>query len=835
MSVFWFVAAIFVVAYIFMATRLPLIAWFVLVSVVTVLAQTGLYVPNADFAATLTGYAQNFGSVGQIIGFIPAAIFLLLSVGPLRRLIVSRPIFAIIKSILPTISQTEQEALDAGSVGWDAELFSGKPNWDRLREIPPVQLTEEEKAFIDGPTEELCGMIRDYDIRAGMNDIPQHLWDFVREKGFFGMLISKEHGGLGFSGQAQSIIVGKISACNADMGTVVMVPNSLGPGELIEKFGTDAQKEQYLERLAKGLEVPCFALTGPTSGSDATTMRDIGVICKGQHNGEEVLGIRLNWEKRYITLGPKATLLGMAFEAFDPDGLLGGEEKLGITCALIPTDHPGVQIGRRHQPIGNAFPNGPNWGKDVFIPIDWVIGGKERVGQGWRMLMSCLAVGRAISLPASGTAGVKKALRVTTAYARVRKQFGMPIGYMEGVQEPMARMAEGAYILEAARAATAEMVGVGEKPVVLSALLKYQSTEWARNILNDAMDIHGGKGVCDGPKNYLLGGYNAIPVGITVEGANILTRTLIVFAQGALRSHPHLYDEVQAVQNNNLKAFDKAFISHLGFLFSNITAGFFHNATGGLFIGKPKDTVGTGHGYKKLGRASRNFAFVADMTVGLLGGGLKIKQQLTGRLADALSELYFMSCILRRFENDGAPKSDRIIVEYALQNANYRFQEAIKGVIQNFPIAIMRPFMKLIVFPFGARAVPAPDADGQRIVRKLLVPGELRDNLTRFIFVSDDVTNASGLIEVTFRKVIEAADAEKKLERAIRKGVVRRYHGMDWIGDAVEKQVITEEEATLLREMNNLVDEAIAVDHFDPQEIVREQKTVESVSLNNVA
>lgn len=828
MSVFLFVAAAVVVAYAFMMMKAPLILWFILVSAVTLLAQTGLYLPGADIGAILQSYITNFGSAGQIAGWIPAAILFLLAIPPVRRAIFTAPVFAVIKSILPGISQTEQEALDAGSVGWDAELFAGKPDWKRLREIPPVQLTEEEQAFIDGPTEELCSMIRDYDIRAGLNDIPDHLWNYIREKGFFGMLISKEHGGLGFSGQAQSIIVGKISACSMDIGTAVMVPNSLGPGELIEKFGTDAQKEQYLERLAKGQEVPCFALTGPTSGSDATTMRDIGVVCKGMHNGEEVIGFRLTWEKRYITLGPKSTLLGMAFEAFDPDGLLGGEEKLGITCALIPTDHPGVQIGRRHQPVGNAFPNGPNWGKDVFIPIDWVIGGRERVGHGWRMLMSCLAVGRAISLPASGTAGSKKSLLVTTAYARVRRQFGMPIGYMEGIQEPLARMAETAYVLEAARAATAEMVGIGEKPVVLSALLKYQATERARQVINDAMDIHAGRGVCDGPKNYLLGGYNAIPVGITVEGANILTRTLMVFAQGALRSHPYLYDEVQAAQSNDLKKFDKAFISHLGFLFSNVTGALFHNVTGGIFASKPSDIGGTGKWYKTLARGVQNFSFVADMTIGLLGGGLKIRQQITGRLADALSELYMMSCILRRFENDGTPEADRIILNYAMQNSNYRLQEALKGVIQNFPVAIARPFLRLIVFPFGARAVPAQDTHGQKIVRKILEPGQLRDNLTRYIYKTDDVNNASGLIEAAFKKVIEAAPAEKKLERAIRKGLVSRYHGLDWLKEAVEKQIITEHEAKLLQEMNDLVDEAIGVDHFDPQELVRHNQISEA-------
>jgi acyl-CoA dehydrogenase len=439
-----------------------------------------------------------------ILGWLPAIILGALSIPSFRRTWLTGPAYQQIRKILPRVSDTEQQALEAGTVGFDAELFSGRPSWDRLGAIPPIELTAEERAFLDGPTDELCGMINDWQFRHAEREIPEVIWDFVKRHGFLGMLISKEHGGLGFSPQAQSLILGKIASRSPDVCTIVMVPNSLGPGELIEKYGTPEQKQHFLPRLAKGLEVPCFSLTGPTSGSDAATMRDIGVVTRGVHQGKEVLGVRLSWEKRYITLGPVATLVGLAFRLFDPDNHLGKGEDIGITVALIPVDHPGVQIGRRHLPTGTAFPNGPNWGKDVFIPMDWIIGGERMVGQGWRMLMECLAAGRAISLPSSGAAGAKMMLRVTTAYGRIRKQFGLPVAKMEGLEEALARMVETAYINEAGRAVTAAMVSAGEKPSVISAIMKYQSTERLRQSVNDAMDLHGGRGICDGPANYLV-------------------------------------------------------------------------------------------------------------------------------------------------------------------------------------------------------------------------------------------------------------------------------------------------------------------------------------------
>jgi acyl-CoA dehydrogenase len=793
--------------------KAPLWAWALGAVAAAIVWQSGVSGTVSDPSPGLTGY----------LFWLIAIVFGLLAVPAIRRAVLIAPVFKFIKGMMPKISDTERQALEAGTVGFDAELFSGTPDWDKLRSVAPVVLTSEEQAFLSGPTEELCGMINDWQMRHTEAEVPEDIWDYVKKHGFLGMLISKEHGGLGFSAQAQSLIIGKIASRSPDVVTVVMVPNSLGPGELIEKYGTKEQMAHYLPRLAAGEEVPCFALTGPTSGSDAATMRDIGIVTRGQHDGKDVVGIRLTWDKRYITLGPNATLLGLAFRLFDPDKILGKGENIGITVAMIPTTHPGVNIGRRHLPSGNAFPNGPNWGKDVFIPIDWVIGGEKMVGQGWRMLMECLSAGRAISLPSSATGGAKALLRFTTAYGRIRKQFGLPVARMEGIEEPLARMIENAYACEAARGVTAAMVSRGERPSVLSALMKYQTTERMRQSVNDAFDVHGGRAICDGPSNYLQSAYQMVPVGITVEGANILTRTLITFAQGALRSHPYLFDEIHAAQDldseRGQEKFEKAFGDHIAFSVSNACGAFFHNLTGGHFGAQPEHSAGQAQWYHQLGRASRNFAFVADVTVVILGGGLKTKQKLTGRLADALSELFFVACVLKRFEDDGKLSSDKDIVDLAAANGLFRFQEAMCGVIDNFPVAPLRWLMRTVVFPLGRPYRPASDDLGHRVVRLVLNVPEVRDRLTCHIYVSQDVEDPTGLLEVTLKKVVAAEETEKKLERAIRAGTVRRYHGMDWIGDAVAKGVLTESEGQLLREVEALTARVIAVDDFDPTEV----------------
>ena len=789
--------------------------WAVALGLVTLSWQSGLFhgVPSVPHVSFLGFFV-----------WLAIAGLAALSLPNVRRRFVTEPAFKLVGRVLPKVSDTEQQALNAGTVGFDAEIFSGTPDWTKLRAVPPIVLTPDERAFLDGPTAELCSMIDHWKIRHTDRRMPTEIWDFVKAHGFLGMLISKEHGGLGFSAQAQSLILGMIASRSPDVVTIVMVPNSLGPGELIEKYGTDEQKHHYLPRLARGEEVPCFALTGPTSGSDAATMRDIGYVTRGEHEGRQTVGIRVSWDKRYITLGPEATLLGLAFRLFDTDKILGETEDIGITVALIPTTHPGVKIGRRHLPSGAAFPNGPNWGTDVFIPIDWVIGGQAMAGQGWRMLMECLAAGRAISLPSSATAGAKAMLRFSTAYARIRRQFGLSIARMEGVEEPLARLVETAYVNEAARAVTAAMVSRGERPSVISALMKYQTTERMRRAVNDAFDIHGGRAICDGPSNYLQSAYQMVPVGITVEGANILTRTLITFAQGALRSHPYLYREVQAVQEpdreKGLQDFEDAFLGHISFSISNVTGAFFHNLTLGLFAEVPERAQGLEAIYRQLSRASRNFALVADMTVALLGGGLKVKQKLTGRLADALSEIYLACCVVKRFEDDGRPDADRAIVAFAVTNGLYRYEEAMRGVVENFPNPAVRVFLRVLVFPFGRHYYPAPDALGSRIVRLAIEPGEVRDRLTRDIYISENPDDPTGLLEAALKKVVAAEAAEKKVERAIRAGIVRRYHGRDWIGEAADAGTVTESEAQLLREAEALTQRVIAVDHFAPEDLM---------------
>jgi acyl-CoA dehydrogenase len=797
-------------------SRAPLWAWAPAVALFTLGLQIGLGSGEVH-APVFTFWA--------VLGWLIAGGLFALNFPRIKRDYVVLPAYRALKRGIPPISETEREALEAGTVGWDAELFSGTPNWPRLLKVPPIMLTAEERAFLAGPTEELCRKLNDWQIRHELHDIPEEIWRFVRENGFLGMLISKEHGGLGFSAQAQSLVLGKISTRSPDGVTIVMVPNSLGPGELIEKYGTELQKAHYLPRLARGEEIPCFALTGPFSGSDAASMRDVGVVTKGVHEGREVLGIRLTWDKRYITLAPNATLLGLAFRLFDPDNHLGRGEDIGITLALIPTRHPGVEIGRRHLPCGAAFPNGPTSGRDVFIPIDWIIGGKERAGQGWRMLMSCLAAGRSISLPATSAAAAKSLLRTSTAYARIRKQFNLPIGFMEGVEERLARLAENAYTLEAARAVTASMVSSGEKPAVISALLKYVSTERMRESVNDALDIHGGRGICDGPSNYIQGAYQMVPVGITVEGANILTRTLIVFSQGALRSHPYLFTEIEALQDRNeergIAAFERALDGHISYTLSNALGALFHNLTFGLFASAPPNAIKTRRWWRQLARSSRSFALVADMTVALLGGGLKVKQKISGRMADALTELYLLSSILKRYEDDGCPPADLNLVAYCAENCLYRFDRALAGALDNFPLPWAGVLMRVFVFPLGAIRKPASDKAGKAVVREALQPGAFRDRLTRDIFVTEDPNDRLGVLEYTLKKVIAAEEADKKLERAIREGKVRRFHDNDWIAEAVRESVITEDEASKLAEIRDLVERVIAVDDFDADEVWR--------------
>ncbi|MDO8311081.1 MAG: acyl-CoA dehydrogenase, partial [Sideroxyarcus sp.] len=645
------------------------------------------------------------GDALQVVYTLLTVFVLVLGVPFLRRMLVSSFILKIFRKILPQVSQTEQEALDAGTVWWDGELFSGRPRWSKLLAMPKPALSVEEQAFLDNEVEQLCGMIDDWDVTHTRQDLSPEVWQFIKDKGFFGMIIPKAYGGLEFSAQAHSAVVTKVASRSGTGAVTVMVPNSLGPAELLLHYGTQEQKDKYLRRLAKGLEVPCFALTGPFAGSDAGAIPDTGIVCYGDFNGQQhVLGVRVTWEKRYITLAPVATLLGLAFKLYDPDHLLGAEQSRGITLALIPTDTPGVQVGRRHFPLNCAFQNGPTTGKDVFIPMDYIIGGTQRIGQGWRMLMECLAAGRSISLPASASGGVKLAVRTSGAYGRVRKQFHVPIGKFEGVEEALVRIGGNAYVMDAARKMTALAVDLGEKPSVISAIVKYHCTERGRAVINDAMDVHGGKGICLGPDNYLGRAYQQTPIGITVEGANILTRSLIIFGQGAIRAHPYVLKEIQAAhEQNNKKAvrdFDEAFFGHISFSLSNGVRTLLYALSGGRMIAVPTDQP-THRYYQQLTRYAAAFAFASDIAMLSLGGALKRREKLSARLGDVLSQLYLCSAVLKKFEDDSRPEEDLPLLHWAMEDALFRIQSAFDGVLQNFPTRFFALLMRVLIFPLG--------------------------------------------------------------------------------------------------------------------------------------
>lgn len=803
-----------------------LLLFVVVIAVLFVLALFEAGIAVWAGAVLALGVLTAIAGANLIVALVPGLVLAALAVPQLRKAVLTAPVYGVVKRMLPKVSRTEQEALDAGTVGWDADLFSGRPNWDNLLKVRKPTLSAEEQAFLDGPTEQLCRMLDDWDVRHNRVDLPQDVWNFIKDNGFFGMLISKEHGGLGFSAQAQSQIVSKIASSSVSAGITVMVPNSLGPGELLEKYGTDEQKAKYLERLATGKEVPCFALTGPHAGSDAAGMRDVGVVTRGTYKGKETLGVRLSWDKRYITLAPVATLVGLSFHLHDPDNLLGKGKEVGITLALVPHDHPGVEIGNRHFPTDSAFMNGPIRGRDVFIPLEFLIGGTDYAGQGWRMLMECLSTGRAISLPAIGTVSMKFLLRVTSAYARIRRQFHIPVGVMEGVAEPLARIAKSAYQFEASRALTASMVDEGEKPSVISALLKYRTTEEMRDRYNDAMDIHGGRAVQDGPSNYLFAGYQTVPVAITVEGANILTRTLITFAQGALRAHPFLYKEVAAAQSGDqkagLEAFDAAFGGHVKFMLANISGSLFQALTFGRFAPAPVDHE-LARWYRQLYRYAQSFALVADWTVAFLGGDLKRKQRISGRMADVLSDLYLLSAALKRFEDDGRPKEDIAVVSALAKDRVWSIEQSLLGVFANFPNPVLRWLMRLLVFPLGAHARGSSDRENNRLARAAMVPGAQRDRFTTGIYAPTDPTDRVGMLEDALLKVIAAEEAETKLIRAVRKGQVERRLDRDAISDALSLGVLSAQEAELVRVAEEVTDRVIQVDDFAPGVLGRPQ------------
>jgi acyl-CoA dehydrogenase len=757
----------------------------------------------------------------------------LLMVPPLRRALVSDPLLNWFRKALPQVSQTEQEALDAGTVWWDGELFSGHPDWNKLFGTPKPRLTPDEQTFLDGAVEELCRMCNDWEISHELNDLPPHVWQFIKDRGFLGMIIPRQYGGLGFSAYAHSQVVQKLATRSATACVSVMVPNSLGPAELLLHYGSDEQKNFYLPRLAKGMEMPCFALTGPEAGSDAGSIPDFGVVCKGLHDGLEVTGIRLNWEKRYITLGPVATLLGLAFKLYDPDGLLGTKEDIGITLALIPTRHPGVNIGRRHFPLNASFMNGPNWGKDVFIPMDWVIGGREFVGQGWRMLMECLAAGRSISLPSSSAGAAKLAMRTTSAYSRVRSQFKVPIGKFEGIEEVLARMAGNTYAIDAARTITAGAVDLGEKPSVISAIVKYHCTERGRQVINDAMDVHGGKGICLGPNNYLGRAYQQIPIGITVEGANILTRSMMIFGQGAIRCHPYVLKEIAATHNANASQagieFDDAFWKHVRFVMSNGARSLWQGVTGAFFIGVP-GALELRPYTRQLTRLCAGFAFCADVAMLFLGGDLKRREKLSARLGDILSQLYIASAVLKRYEDDGRPRADLPLVKWALEDCLNQIQHAFYGVFENFPGRVTGSMLRIIVFPLGRAFKTPSDYLGQQIAKLLLEGSPTRDRLTSNVFVLMHEDDPVGRLELAMRAASAGEATEAKIRNALKAGVISGLTEPARIAAALGKGLISNAEAIQLQHFSKLRRDCVMVDDF-PNDVGRLQAAREPASV----
>jgi acyl-CoA dehydrogenase len=774
----------------------------------------------AGALTALLSVAAGFGAAANLaLGAMFIVVAAVANVAPLRRALVSNRILALFRRILPDMSSTEKEAIDAGTVWWDADLFSGRPDWDKLLATPEPKLTPEEQAFLDGPCEEVCAMVNDWEVTHERYDLPAQVWQFLKDKGFLGMIIPKQYGGLGFSALAHSAVIAKLSTRSNTLAVSAMVPNSLGPAELLLHYGTEEQKDHYLPRLAKGQEIPCFALTSPEAGSDAASIPDCGIVCRGQWQGREVLGMRVTWDKRYITLGPVATLIGLAFRLYDPEHLLGGREDLGITCALVPAHTPGVEIGRRHLPLNAAFQNGPTRGQDVFMPIEWIIGGREYAGKGWMMLMNCLAAGRSISLPASSAGGAKALARYTGAYARVRSQFRTPIGRLEGVEEALGRIAANCYLMDATRVMTAGALDAGEKPSVISAIVKYHMTERARDCINDAMDIHGGKGICLGPSNYLGRGYQAVPVAITVEGANILTRSLIIFGQGAIRCHPYVLREMRAAKElagaEASREFDDAFTSHIGHTLSSGVRAFVHSLTGSRLAPVPRGAAPeTARYYQRVGHLAAAFAFLADMAMLAMGGALKRKEKTSARLGDVLSMMYLISATLKRYEDQGRQREDLPLVHWSVRDALWQAQQAIDSLYSNFPVPALRAVLRWIVFPLGAPFRPAKDRHNHRAARIALEPGATRDRLTAGMYLSRGEGDITGALEAAFLATVECEPIEKKLREAVKGGRLAARPGADTAAAAREQGVISETELALWRRQEALRKRVIQVDDF---------------------
>ncbi|MBC8946890.1 MULTISPECIES: acyl-CoA dehydrogenase FadE [Xenorhabdus] len=745
---------------------------------------------------------------------LPLAIILFpLVFTPTRISLFSAPGLKAFRKVMPSMSSTEKEAIDAGTTWWEGDLFRGNPDWNKLHNYPKPQLTDEEQAFINGPVEEACRMANDFQISHELADLPPELWAYLKKHRFFAMIIKKEYGGLEFSAYAQSQVLQKLAGVSGILAITVGVPNSLGPGELLQHYGTDEQKKRYLPGLARGEEIPCFALTSPEAGSDAGAIPDTGIVCVGEWQGEQVLGIRLNWNKRYITLAPIATVLGLAFKLYDPDHLLGEAESLGITCALIPTNTPGVEIGHRHFPLNIPFQNGPTRGKDIFVPIDYIIGGPKMAGQGWRMLVECLSVGRGITLPSNATGGLKSAAMAIGAYSYIRRQFKLPIGKMEGIEEPLARIAGNAYLMDAAATMITSGIMLDEKPAVLSAIVKYHCTHRGQRSIIDAMDIAGGKGICLGPSNFLARGYQGAPIAITVEGANILTRSMIIFGQGAIRCHPYVLAEIAAAGDNDVKAFDKALFGHLGHVASNTLRSLWLGITNGRTSNTPVNDA-TRRYYQHINRLSANLALMSDVSMGVLGGSLKRRERISARLGDILSQLFLATATLKRYEDEGRQKEDLPLVQWAVEDTLHQAEQALNDLLRNFPNRMIAGLMRVIIFPLGRSHTAPSDKLDHKLAQILQTPSATRDRIGRGQYLTPSEHNPHGLLEEALHDIIAAEPIHARLSREAGKNL--SFTRLDQLAEkALADNKITKEEADILKRAEVSRLRSINVDEFE--------------------
>ncbi|MBO2556670.1 acyl-CoA dehydrogenase FadE [Shewanella algae] len=773
------------------------------------------------------------GSLLDVTGLISWIIFLVialpLNLSTFRQSVITRPLLKLYRGIMPEMSSTEKEAIEAGTTWWEADLFAGNPNWKKLHNYPVARLSAEEHAFLEGPVEEVCRMVNQHMVSHQLADLPAEVWQFLKDKGFFAMIIKKKYGGLEFSAYAQSRVLQKLAGVSSELASTVGVPNSLGPGELLQHYGTPEQQDHYLPRLAKGLEVPCFALTSPEAGSDAGAIPDFGVVCKGQWQGEEVMGMKLTWNKRYITLAPVATVLGLAFKLKDPEHLLGDKEELGITCALIPTDVEGVETGRRHFPLNCMFQNGPTRGKEVFVPLSFIIGGPKMAGQGWRMLVECLSVGRGITLPSNSAGGVKTAALATGAYARIRRQFKLPIGKLEGIEEPMARIGGNAYLMDAVTSLTTTGIDLGEKPSVISAIVKYHLTDRMQKCVIDAMDIHGGKGVCLGPNNYLGRGYQAAPIAITVEGANILTRSMIIYGQGAIRCHPYVLAEMESAfdtdVNRGLNNFDAALFGHIGFTTSNFIRSLWMGLTGSRFSNAPFADK-TKRYYQHMNRFSANLALLSDLAMATLGGNLKRKERISARLGDLLSQLYLASATLKRYQDEGRQSEDLPLVQWAVEDALYKLQSSLDDLLDNFP-AGLGGVLRLVLFPFGRPLKRPSDVLDHKVAKIMQTPCASRDRLGKGQFWEACDNNAVGIQEQTFKDILAAEPLYDKVCKAAGKRLP--FMWLDKVAaEGKALGVLSDDEVALLERAEIGRMKSINVDDFDPAELKAQSQEQDS-------